>query len=88
VVHVYVAPPAGTAPEPLALKGFRKVRLLPGETVPVVLELRDDDLRTYDKGGGWSLAPGRYDIHVGASSRDLRLKAGIDLTDSGRQGDR
>jgi beta-glucosidase len=61
------------------LKGFRKLRLAPGETTVVVLELRTQDLRGYDEAGGWTLTPGRYEVLVGASSRDLRLRSTVYL---------
>lgn len=42
--------------------------LSPGESVPVVVELRTDDLRS-----------GRHDILVGASSRDPWLRGTVEL---------
>jgi beta-glucosidase len=78
VVQVYVAGP-GTPRGTRALKGFRKLRLAPGETMVVVLELRTQDLRGYDGAGGWTLTPGRYEVLVGASSRDLRLRSTVYL---------
>jgi beta-glucosidase len=76
VVQVYVAAPAGPTP---ALKGFGKVGLSPGESAPVLVHIGVDDLRGYDPTDGWTLVPGRYDVAVGASSRDIRLRGSIGL---------
>lgn len=65
VVQVYVSP-GGSAPR--ALTGFGKVRLAPGETAPVLVELRADELPTGD-----------VEILVGASSRDRRLSTAVKL---------
>ena len=29
--------------------------------------------------GGWRIEPGRFEIQVGASSRDIRLRASLEL---------
>lgn len=55
------------------LKAFKKVHLLPGETVTVKLELRVSSLARYDeKTDDWIVNPGEYEAYIGASSRDLR----------------
>jgi beta-glucosidase len=65
IVQVYVSP-GGSAPQ--ALKGFGKVRLAPGQSAPVVVELPPDDLPA-----------GEVEILVGASSRDVRQKTTVKL---------
>ena len=51
----------------------------PGERRTVSVDL---DRRAFahwsDKAHGWVVDPGSYEVRVGASSRDIRLKATID----------
>ncbi len=71
---------ASVARPPRELKAFRKVALAPGESTRVEWLL---DARAFafwdERRDGWHLEPGRFTIWVGASSRDLRLHASIDL---------
>jgi beta-glucosidase len=64
-VQVYVSP-GGSAPR--ALAGFAKVRLAPGQTAPVRVELPADDLPR-----------GEVGFLVGASSRDIRRTTTVTL---------
>lgn len=78
VVQVYVAPPAaGDLQRPAQeLKAFGKTRLAPGETANVELLLEPRDFAVWDTGsGGWLVPAGDYEIRIGASSRDIRLRA-------------
>ena len=79
VVHVYVAPPKSSVPRPpRELKGFAKVKLEPGESRRVEIELRPSALAFYDvTTKKWKIEAGDYEIQVGASSRDIRLQATI-----------
>ena len=81
VVQVYVADLESSVPRPpRELKGFAAVHLAPGESTDVFLALEDRDLAYWDgDGGGWRIEPGRFEIQVGASSRDIRLRAALDL---------
>jgi len=79
VVQVYVAPPKSSVPRPpRELKGFAKVKLEPGESRRVEIELRPSALAFYDvTTKKWKIEAGDYEIQVGASSRDIRLQATI-----------
>ena len=69
VVQVYVAAPAAAR----QLKGFAKVQLEPGATIEAELRVDRDDLAAFDEATGeWVVHPGRYEVLVGRSSRDLR----------------
>ena len=85
VVQVYVAPPPGPAPRPpRELKGFAKVRLKPGESRKVEIPLRPSALACYDATSrAWRAAAGEYEILVGASSRDIRLRGKVKLASAG-----
>lgn len=81
VVQAYLAPPAGPFFRPAqALAGFVKVELAPGQEAPVALEVPARAFQVYDPAlPGWRTLPGEYTLRVGASSRDLRLEATVEL---------
>ena len=62
------------------LKGFRRVALEPVETQTVRFMLNRSALSYWspDK-EAWEAAPGEFEIQVGASSRDIRLRAPLAL---------
>jgi beta-glucosidase len=63
------------------LKGFAKVALKPGETKAVSFEVKPRDLAYFDAAGHqWKANAGKYEIGIGASSRDIRLLAPVQLT--------
>ena len=58
---------------PQALRGFQKVELAPGQACEVTFTLTPRDLAHYDAAlHGWYAAPGRYELRIGRSSRDIR----------------
>jgi beta-glucosidase len=60
------------------LKGFLKVFLKPGEEKEVRLALDDSSLAFYDPAKkAWVVEPGEFEVRVGASSLDIRLKASV-----------
>ncbi|MFT3903748.1 MAG: glycoside hydrolase family 3 N-terminal domain-containing protein [Niabella sp.] len=61
------------------LRGFERVSLNPGETKKVYFELTPDDLSLLDKNMNFVVEPGEFDIMVGSSSEDIRLKKRIEL---------
>jgi beta-glucosidase len=80
VVQVYVADVESSVPRPpRELKRFAAVHLVPGESIDVLLVLEDRDLAYWDdEAAGWRVEPGRFEILVGASSRDIRLRASVE----------
>jgi len=82
VIQVYVSPQGAPVPRPpRELKGFAVVRLEPGEAAEVSLALEDRALAFWDaKRHNWRVEPGRYEIQVGHSSRDIRLRSSFELT--------
>lgn len=77
VVQLYVADatgksvPGGRVPQ--ALRGFKKVDLQPGEEQVVEFTLTPRDLSRYSTEiHDWYAAPGKYEIRIGHSSRDIR----------------
>lgn len=60
------------------LRGFQRISLNPGETKRVEFTIKRDAFSYYDvKKGMWVVEPGRYDISVGSSSRDIRLNESV-----------
>ena len=60
------------------LKGFASVMLEPGEEKEVSLMLDDRSFSVWSViENDWIIEPGRYEILIGASSRDIRLKAEV-----------
>jgi Fibronectin type III-like domain len=83
VVQLYLAAPPAAGQPPRQLKGFAKVRLDPGATETVTLRLGPGDLAAYDEASGtWVTHPGRYELLVGRSSRDVRGRATVELAAS------
>lgn len=56
------------------LRGFERVSLRPGETKEVSFTLTPEDLQLLDTKMNWTVEPGEFEILIGSSSRDIRLK--------------
>ena len=77
VVQLYVAPPQNGLYRPAKeLKGFAKVSLQPGESQTVRFELNDRSFAVWCD-GCWKVPMGSYEICVGASVADIRLRAAL-----------
>lgn len=79
VVQVYVGDRAASVPRPVKeLKGYEKVFLRKGETIRVKVTLGLDAFSFYDVHvHGFVVEPGDFDISVGASSSDIRLRGSV-----------
>lgn len=65
---------------PQELKGFARVQLAPGEERRVEIALRREQLAYYDESEKrWRVDAGQYEIFIGASSRDIRLRATVEI---------
>ena len=66
---------------PRELKAFAKITLDPGETMVVFLKLDWQSFAFYDEvKEEWAVEPGEFTVHVGRSSRDLRLRGQFSWT--------
>jgi beta-glucosidase len=75
VVQLYLHDPLASVVRPvLALKGFRKVFLEPGGSATVEFELGPKELSLLDAAMKEIVEPGEFQVYVGSSSRDIRLK--------------
>ncbi len=79
VAQLYVRFPRAAGEPPWQLKGFRRVKLNPGESRRVTLSLPLSRLRVWNARDGWRAVPGSYRIAIGDSSRDLRLRGQLRL---------
>lgn len=90
VVQVYVHDvDAGIARPPMELKAFGKVHLQPGETKTLRFVLDREAFWYFDvPSKEWQVRPGRFDILIGASSRDIRLSKRLEILPGARSGAR
>ncbi len=56
------------------LRGFERVPLAPGEKKTVHFTLHPDDLAILDKNMNWTVEPGKFEVMIGNSSEDIKLK--------------
>ena len=80
-VQVYTAPGGGPSPYAVReLKAFGKVFLQPGETQTVQVKTKIHDLALWvEASKQWALFGTTHAFEVGDSSRNLPLKASVDL---------
>jgi beta-glucosidase len=81
VVQVYVSLPGSRVRRaPRELKAFASVEIPAGQTVDAALRVERDDLAYWDTLlGRWVVEAGEYHCAIGASSRDLRSTAVVDV---------
>lgn len=81
-VQLYVRPMGGAVRRPVReLKGFEKVELAPGEAKMVRFTLDCRSFAYYEpKLHDWFVESGVNTIEIGASSRDIRLRAEVTVT--------
>jgi beta-glucosidase len=81
VAQLYVRDVQAAVQRPVKeLKGFTKVALQPGEEKTVAFELNERALAYYDPDQkAWVAEPGEFEVLIGSSSRDIRLKARFTL---------
>ncbi len=81
VIQLYVRDVESSVIQPVkSLKGFKRTFIRAGERQTIEIPLAIRDLGYYDKNkGGFVTEPGEFEIQVGASSADIRLKTSIIL---------
>lgn len=85
VVQCYVSLPGSPVPRaPRSLAAFAVVDLAPGESREVELSVARDDLAYWDvQADRWRVEGGTYRVEVGASSRDIRATADVEVPSDG-----
>jgi len=76
IVQLYISDKkASVEREVKSLKGFQRVSLKAGESKTVTMKIDKTALSFYDvKAKKWLAEPGEFELLIGASSRDIRLK--------------
>lgn len=80
-VQLYVSDKKSSLPRPVKdLKAFKKIRLAAGEEQTVTLTIDKRALSFFDDTRHeWVVEPGKFDVLIGASSRDIRGKLSFEL---------
>jgi len=82
VVQLYIHDPVACVTRPIKeLKGFRRIRLAPGEKRKLTFALPVELLAYYDLAMNLVVEPGTIEVMVGSSSEDIRLKGLFDLAE-------
>ena len=87
IVQVYVRrmDDAGPYRPGQELRGFAKVMLEASMSETITVDLDPHAFDFYDiKAGDWTTTPGEFEIRVGASSRDIRLRHRLTVDGTGR----
>jgi beta-glucosidase len=80
IVQLYVRDKVGSVTTPvMALKGFSRLYLKPGEQKRVEMVLQPEHFSLIDREMKRVTEPGDFDLMVGSSSADIRLKTTIHL---------
>ena len=75
VVQLYLSDKyASVIPYESQLRGFERVSLKPGETRTVNFVIEPEDMEILDINYNWTVEPGEFEVRIGASSEDIRLK--------------
>jgi beta-glucosidase len=61
------------------LRGFERVRLLPGETKTVNFVLKPEALALWDRSMHFVVEPGKFKVMAGSGSEDIRLQAEFEI---------
>jgi beta-glucosidase len=81
VVQLYVRDEiASIAPPVQQLRGFRRISLSAGESVQLQFSLHASALGFTDADNQHALEPGRFEVMLGGSSADIRLRGHFQLT--------
>lgn len=67
------------------LRGFERVSLQPGETKNIQFTLHPEDLEILDINMNWNVEPGEFEVRIGASSEDIKLKKSFRIVAEGIQ---
>ncbi|MBS7606540.1 glycoside hydrolase family 3 C-terminal domain-containing protein [Candidatus Bathyarchaeota archaeon] len=80
VVQLYIRDPLASVARPLKeLKGFERITLKPGEQKTVEFTLGPEELSFYDVNMDLVVEPGLFEVMVGSSSEDIRLKGTFEV---------
>jgi beta-glucosidase len=81
VVQLYVRDLVGSVTRPVReLKGFKRIRVEPGQTVTVDFELHTDDLAFFGRSMQLTTEPGDFHVWIGGTS-ETELRTGFRISE-------
>ncbi len=82
VVQLYLKDRFASIVRPVKeLKDFRKIALAPGQSQTITFAIDNEKLSFYDNDLQFRSEPGTFDVMIGSSSEDIRLKTQFELID-------
>jgi beta-glucosidase len=80
IVQLYLRDKVGSIIRPMKeLKDFQKINLKAGETRSIKFIINKEKLSFYNQQLQWVAEPGDFELMIGASSKDIRLKDNFEL---------
>jgi beta-glucosidase len=80
VVQLYLRDKVGSIVRPIQeLKDFKKISLKVGESKTIQFKIDKQKLSFYNQQLNWVAEPGDFDLMIGSSSRDIRVKDSFEL---------
>ncbi|KAL9550982.1 hypothetical protein MBANPS3_004484 [Mucor bainieri] len=80
VVQAYISFPENAGEPPKSLRGFEKVFIKKDSSSKVEFQFTKTELSIWDtKTKSWVIPSGKFTLHIGASSRDIRQSASFNL---------
>jgi beta-glucosidase len=80
VVQLYIRDVVASVSRPVKeLKGFKRIHLEPGERKEISFSISTELLAFYDEHMNLVVEPGTFEITIGSSSEDIRLKGEVEL---------
>lgn len=80
VVQLYLKDEFASVVRPVKeLKDFQKIMLQPGESKTINFKIDKEKLSFYNEKLEWVAEPGKFNLMIGSSSRDIRLKQSFEL---------
>ena len=61
------------------LRGFERVNLKSGETKTITFIVTPEDLQILNLQMKWTVEPGEFEVQIGSSSEDIRLKKTFEI---------
>jgi len=80
IVQLYLHDVVGSLVRPVKeLKDFKKIKLKAGESKTITFLIDKEKLSFFNQQLQWVAEPGEFEVMIGASSRDIRLKDSFEL---------
>jgi beta-glucosidase len=80
IVQLYLKDKVASVVRPVKeLEDFKKIMLQPGEKKTIQFLIDKEKLSFYNQKLNWVAEPGEFDLMIGASSSDIRLKTSFEL---------